>query len=208
MNSPFNSHHLRYEGWFGRHEAAYLSELLAVRAMLPREGIGLEIGVGTGRFAAPLGINFGIDPSSAMLSYSIKRGITCLQGIAEAQPFKDAVFDYALLVTTICFVDDPKGILKEAHRILKPGAPIIIGFIDRTSELGQYYFDHQAENIFYRSAMFYSALEVEKLLSDTGFAEQTWGQTLSKPLNDVQEIQPFSAGRGQEAFVVARAIRA
>ncbi len=128
--------------------------------------------------------------------------------MAEALHFKDAVFDYGLLVTTICFVNDPKGMLNEAHRVLKPGAPIVIGFIDRTSSLGQYYLDHQAENVFYSWATFYSAPEVEKLLRNTAFANQIWGQTLSKPLDEIQEIEPFSAGRGRGAFVVVRAIRA
>jgi ubiquinone/menaquinone biosynthesis C-methylase UbiE len=208
MTSSFDTHHRRYETWFSRHKAAYLSELLAVRALLPWEGRGLEIGVGTGRFATPLGVEVGVDPSKAMLSYSIERGSSCVQGIAENLPFKDTVFDYGLLVTTICFVDDPKGMLNEAHRVLKPGAPIVIGFIDRTSTLGQYYLDHQAENVFYSAATFYSAPEVEKLLRNTGFANQIWGQTLSKPLDEIQEIEPFSAGRGQGAFVVVRAIRA
>jgi ubiquinone/menaquinone biosynthesis C-methylase UbiE len=208
MTSSFNSHHRRYEAWFSRHKAAYFSELLAVRTLLPWEGRGLEIGVGTGRFATPLGVEVGVDPSKAMLSYSIERGISCVQGVAEALPFKDAVFDYGLLVTTICFVDDPKAMLNEAHRVLKPGAPIVIGFIDRTSTLGQYYLDHQAENVFYSEATFYSALKVEKLLRNTGFANQIWAQTLSKPLDEIQEIEPSHAGRGQGAFVVVRAIRA
>ena len=143
-----------------------------------------------------------------MLSYSIERGISCVQGVAEALPFKDAVFDYGLLVTTICFVDDPQGMLNEAHRVLKPGTPIVIGFIDRNSTLGQYYLDHQAENVFYSEATFYSAPEVEKLLRNTGFANQIWGQTLSKPLDEIQEIEHFSAGIGQGAFVVVRAVRA
>jgi len=50
---PFNTHHKRYEAWFTHHQAAYYSELLAVRALLPWQGLGLEIGVGTGRFAGP-----------------------------------------------------------------------------------------------------------------------------------------------------------
>ena len=207
MTSPFNSHHRRYEVWFGRHEAAYLSELLAVRALLPWEGRGLEIGVGTGRFAAPLGIEVGIDPSHVMLSYSMGRGISCILGIAEVLPFKDAVFDYSLLVTTICFVDDPVVMLNEAHRVLKPGAPLVIGFVDRTSMLGQHYLAHQSENDFYSEARFYSSLEVEKLLNDTGFVNQSWGQTLSKPINEIQEIEPLRGGRGHGGFVVVTADR-
>ena len=49
--------------------------------------------------------------------------------------------------------------------------------------------------------------EVEKLLNDTGFADPAWGQTLSKPLNEIQEIEPFRAGLGQGSFVVVRATK-
>ena len=54
--APFEAHHRRYDDWFVRHAAAYQSELLAVRALLPWRGLGLAIGVGTGRFAVPLGV--------------------------------------------------------------------------------------------------------------------------------------------------------
>ena len=203
----FNAYHRRYEGWFRRHSAAYHSELLAVRALLPWEGLGLEIGVGTGRFAAPLGISVGLDPSGAMLAYTIARGVSGIQGVAEALPFKDAAFDYGLVVTTICFVDDPETMLNEAHRVLKSEAPLIIGFVDRTSALGQQYLAHQNESVFYREAQFYSASEVERLLADTGFIDLAWVQTLAKPLNEIQEIEPLGDGHGHGGFVVVKAIR-
>lgn len=71
--APFESHHRRYDEWFERHAAAYHSELLAVRAQLPWQGLGLSVGVGTGRFAAPLGVQVGIDPAHAVLGYAAKR---------------------------------------------------------------------------------------------------------------------------------------
>lgn len=205
--TPFDAGHGRYEAWFQRHPAAYHAELLAVHALLPWHGLGLEIGVGTGRFAAPLGIRVGLDASRAMLAYAVKRGVCSIQGVAEALPFKDAVFDYGLVVTTICFVDDPQKMLNEAHRVLKSRAPLVIGFVDRTSRLGQQYLAHQAESAFYREARFYSALEVERLLGDSGFVDLAWGQTLSKPLNEIQEIEPLSEGRGHGGFVVVKAVR-
>ncbi len=204
---PFEIHHRRYDDWFVRHAAAYQSELLAVRALLPWHGLGLAIGVGTGRFAAPLGVQMGIDPAQEVLDYATKRGISVVQGIAEALPFPDCKFDYALCVTTICFVDDATAMLLEAHRVLKPGAVLVIGFIDRTSDLGQHYLTHQAENLFYREATFFSADEVRDLLRDTGFTEPVWVQTLSKTLDETREIEPLRAGYGQGAFVVVKACR-
>jgi hypothetical protein len=103
-------------------------------------------------------------------------------------------------------VDDPKAMLIEVRRVLKPAAPLVIGFVDRDSALGQYYLDHKAENVFYRGATFYSASEVEMLLRDEGFAHQTWVQTLSKPLNDIQEFEPIRKGRGHCGFVVVEAV--
>jgi len=205
--APFNAYHRRYEAWFQHHEAAYHSELLAVRALLSCQGLGLEIGVGTGRFAAPLGISVGLDPSRAMLAYAVERGITGIQGIAEALPFKDAVFDCGLVVATICFVTDPKTMLKEAYRVLKSGASLVIGFVDRNSRLGQQYLAHQDESVFYRGARFYSAPEVERLLLERGFVDPAWGQTLTKPLNEIQEIEPLCDGHGEGGFVVVQALK-
>lgn len=203
----FDAHHVRYEEWFTRHETAYYCELLAIRALVPWRGLGLEIGVGTGRFAGPLGVRVGVDPSGAMLAYAVERGIQGVQGIAEVLPFRSETFDYALVVTTICFVDDPIALLTEAHRVLKPKGTLVIGFVDRASALGEHYQRHQAENVFYRDARFFSATEVEKLLRETGFDKQIWGQTLSKPLAEVQEIEPLREGYGKGGFVVVSAIR-
>jgi SAM-dependent methyltransferase len=203
----FNTYHSRYDAWFARHREAYHSELMAIRASLPLQGLGLEIGVGSGRFAAPLGVEVGVDPSKAMLAYAIERGIFGIQGIAEALPFGSEIFDYALSVTTICFVDDPTAMLTEAYRVLKHGAVLIIGFIDRTSPMGKHYVDHQDENVFYRGATFYSASEVKKLFNATGFANPTWAQTLFKPLDQIREIEPLRAGYGDGSFVVIRATK-
>jgi SAM-dependent methyltransferase len=205
--APFETHHERYEAWFAKHRAAYLSELLAVRAFVPWEGRGLEIGVGSGRFAAPLGVQVGLDPSPAMLAHAAARGIETVKGVAEDLPFADASFDHVLIVTTICFVDSPVRMLAEAHRVLKPAGRLVIGFIDRESTLGRDYLAHQAESDFYREATFYSADEVELLIRDAGFSISAWGQTLAHPLAETREIEPLRVGRGQCAFVVVAATR-
>jgi len=43
--------------------------------MLPEGGTGIEIGVGTGRFASQLGIKLGLEPSKSMASLARQRGM-------------------------------------------------------------------------------------------------------------------------------------
>ena len=206
-SAPFEAHHRRYDDWFNRHAAAYHSELLAIRALLPWRGLGLAVGVGTGRFAAPLGVHTGIDPAREVLDYAVNRGISCIQAVAEALPFADCSFDYALNVTTICFVDDANAMMSEAYRVLKPGGELLTGFIDRGSKLGRHYLAHQDENVFYRDATFYSASTVDRLLQDAGFTEAVWVQTLTRRLDEVCSIEPLYGGYGRGAFTVVRVKR-
>jgi ubiquinone/menaquinone biosynthesis C-methylase UbiE len=204
---PFESHTDRYERWFERHQAAYCSEMMAVRAQLPLQGLGIEVGVGSGRFAAPLGVAYGVDPSLNMLRRARERGIAVVAGVAEALPFTDDTFDFMLAVTTICFVDDIHAMLAEARRVLKRRGSLIIGFIDRESPLGQRYVEHQAENLFYREATFYSAEQVSSLLTESGFDAEAWVQTLSQSPERMREAETTRPGRGHGAFVVVRAKR-
>lgn len=203
--APFDAHHQRYEAWFEKHQAAYVSEMVALRPFVPWEGRGIEIGVGSGRFAAPLGLQVGVDPSNEMLTRAQARGITVVQGTAEALPLADDSFDHALAVTTICFVDSPERMLAQARRVLKPDAPLVIGFIDRESALGQVYLAHQAQSVFYREATFYSAAEVGSLLVAGGWSIRAWAQTLVTPLATLRDIEPLRPGTGVEAFVVVQA---
>ncbi|MEF8976024.1 MAG: hypothetical protein V5A21_07340 [Halapricum sp.] len=84
--APFEEHTDRYEAWFTEYDDIYRSELEALDRLVTQDGDGLAIGVGSGRFAAPLGIDVGIDPSSAMLDYARNRGIETVRGVAERLP--------------------------------------------------------------------------------------------------------------------------
>ena len=61
--APFQRYTGQYENWFTEHQWVHEAELRAVKALLPENGRGLEIGVGTGRFAKPLGIKTGLEPN-------------------------------------------------------------------------------------------------------------------------------------------------
>ncbi len=202
---PFEKYTERYEDWFGQNEFAYLSELKAIREILP-DGVGVEIGIGSGRFAIPLGIKFGIDPSMKMLEVAYQnKSIIAAAGIAEKIPLRDDIFDFALMVTTICFVDDIEKTFLETHRILKKNGRIIIGFVDRESEIGKFYQQHKNESLFYKIAQFFSTDEVLSHLKNAGFGDFKFVQTIFHPLPDVKNVESVIDGYGKGSFVVISA---
>ena len=202
---PFERYTEEYEDWFERNKFAYLSELEAIKSQLPKTGYGLEIGVGSGRFAAPLGINLGIEPSKKMGEIARQRGIEAIAGVAEALPFDDARFDFALMITTICFLNDVETALKEAYRVLKPDGCLIIGFVDKDSPLGKLYQRHKEDSLFYRVATFYSVKEVISHLKKTGFKNFSFTQTIFSSLAEIRNVEPITDGYGKGSFVVIKA---
>ncbi|WP_254766272.1 class I SAM-dependent methyltransferase [Salinilacihabitans rarus] len=205
--APFEEHTDRYERWFEEHDDAYRSELAALRRILPTTGYGLEIGVGSGRFAAPLGMRVGIDPAEGMLERARERGIDVVRGVAEHLPFEDDAFDAALIVTTICFVDDVARTLAEADRVLDPSGSLVIGYVDEDSPVGRIYQEHKAQNPFYRDATFVSTADLVAALEAAGFTEFEFVQTIYDPPDEVDGLEPIEEGYGDGSFVGIEASR-
>jgi SAM-dependent methyltransferase len=201
---PFERHADRYDSWFLRHRHAYEAEIRALRALLPGQGVGLEIGVGTGRFAVPLGVRSGVEPALAMAEIARRRGVNVAAAVAESLPFAARSFDFALMVTTICFVDDATVALSEARRVVKDGGLLVVGFVDSESRLGRAYQAHRRDNVFYRDARFFSADEVALCLRNAGFCALRTVQTIFRPLADISETEPVKDRYGEGSFVVMR----
>jgi SAM-dependent methyltransferase len=197
----------QYEQWFMDHPFAYVSELHAVRSLLPEGGIGIEIGVGTGRFAAPLGIAKGIEPSGSMAELARKRGVDVTQGVAEKLPYRDQQFEFALMVTTICFLDDRDLAFQEAYRVLKQGGALLIGFVDRESALGRQYLERKDKSLFYKDATFYSAADILSAMERAGFGQFQITQTLFGHPGEMERADPVRKGHGEGSFVVIRGIK-
>lgn len=196
-----------YDQWFETHAFAYQSEVEAVKRFIPSEGIGIEIGVGTGRFSVPFNITVGVEPSEQMAAIAHSRGITVHISRAEQLPFDSEQFDFALMVTTLCFVDNPKLILKEAGRILKPGGKIVVAIIDKESSLGRTYEAMKASNKFYSRAKFYSTKEVIELLHHAHFNQIQTCQTIFSNPDTMTMPDTVKDGYGEGAFVVISAIK-
>ena len=97
----------------------------------------LDLGCGTGRFAAALvqrhGCTaFGVDPSPAMLAVARERSraVTWLQGRAEELPLADDAVERAFLQTVVHLVDDRSAAFAELRRTLEPGGVVAILTVD------------------------------------------------------------------------------
>jgi SAM-dependent methyltransferase len=204
---PFEAHADRYEEWFEEHGDFYRLEIGAIKALLPDFSRGVEIGIGTGRFALPLGIRIGVEPSTEMAARAMEKGLEVIPGTAEELPLPNGSFDFALMVTTICFVDDPAAAFREVRRILRPGGFLIVAFVDRETSLGRHYLEHRDESRFYGPATFFSAGEVRAMMEEAGFGEIEAVQTLfgSDPEQLEGGVKP---GTGEGAFVVIRGKKA
>ncbi|MDF1526869.1 MAG: class I SAM-dependent methyltransferase [bacterium] len=202
----FDSQVDRYEGWFEKNNLTYESQVEAVRSVLP-SGSGIEVGVGTGRFAEPLGIKLGVDPSQSMREVARKKGIDVVHGVAEDLPFPDESLDFVLMVTVICFFDDVPEAFREARRVLKPDGSLIVAFIDRDTPTGRIYDANKADSAFYREATFYSAAEVKAMLEEAGFSSTSFVQTIFKYPREMTEPEPVREGFGEGVFCIVKAIK-
>ncbi len=158
-----------YDRWFDEHGAVYEAQVRMLRDAVPRTGRGLEVGVGSGRFAVPLGIGYGIDPSRELLKMAKSRGIEVVLGEGEHLPCRTGSMDHVLMMTVICFVDDAGALFREAGRVLVPGGTLVVGFIERGGEIEKMYRNEKTKGRFLRYARFWTADEVTRLLEDAGF---------------------------------------
>lgn len=96
----------------------------------------LDLGIGTGaslNYYPNRGRIFGVDLSNGMLRQCRKkmremglRHASVFQGNALQLPFADDTFDHIFISHVISVVSDPCQLVKEAQRVAKPGARIVI----------------------------------------------------------------------------------
>jgi len=205
----FNENVKEYEDWYQKYHEVFLSEVRAIKEQLnklPENINGIEIGVGTGKFAEQLGIKEGVEPSTEMAALAIKRGIEIINGTAENIPFKALSFDFVLFVT-ICHLDTIKAALKEAHRVLKQNGSIIIGFIDKDQQIAKDYQENRKKSTFFKHATFYSVAQIQSFLKETGFKNLEYNQTLFGEIDEITDIQTTKEGFGEGSFVVVKATK-
>jgi ubiquinone/menaquinone biosynthesis C-methylase UbiE len=184
----FDKHAEDYDTWFDEHNSVYHAQLRILRGAVPDFLRGLEVGVGSGRFAAPLGVKYGIDPSQNLVRMAKRRGVEVALGEAEHLPYRPGSFDFVLMMTVICFLDDIQLALNEAHRVLEPGGTLVAGFIEAGGEIFQKYRHEPIKGRFLRFATFRTIDEVYGFFKDAGFGD----------VSVLQKVRGFCVMSGQK----------
>jgi ubiquinone/menaquinone biosynthesis C-methylase UbiE len=111
----------------------------------------LDVGCGTGRFAAALAERgsrvWGVDASEEMVALARGRGVDAKVARAETLPFKEGWFDRAVVVLVLHVLDRPRA-FAELSRVLADDARLAIGTFDHAQFDGHYlnpYFPSLAE---------------------------------------------------------------
>jgi SAM-dependent methyltransferase len=179
----FEEHAEDYDTWFDDHNNVYQAQMRVLRRAVPGFHRGLEVGVGSGRFAAPLGVKCGIDPAQNLVRMAKRRGVEVARGEAEHLPYRAGSFDFVLMMTVICFLDDIPRAFQETHRVLEPGGILAAGFIEAGGEIFQKY---RHEPI--QFATFHTIDEVYGFFRDAGFTD----------VSVLQKVHGFCAMSGRK----------
>ena len=181
--NPFNEAPERYDSWFDAQPALFKAESALIKRFLGGRAPALEVGTGTGRFAAVCGVDVGVDPALNALLIAKERGVKVVCALGKALPFPSSFFDAVLINTVLCFVEDRKAFLLEAGRVLKKDGRLVLGFINRESKLGRVY--TEKPGFFLKSARFLSVTDVLELLGQTGFTVIDGGGLFADTLKEL-----------------------
>jgi phosphatidylethanolamine/phosphatidyl-N-methylethanolamine N-methyltransferase len=131
----YDFHSVFYDATFGRLVRRRIAGAIA-HMNIQHEDLVLDLGIGTGvslNYYPRRGRIFGIDLSSGMLREARKkiseRGlehVNVFQADALRLPFADDSFDHVFISHVISVVSDPYKLVREAQRVAKPDARIVI----------------------------------------------------------------------------------
>jgi SAM-dependent methyltransferase len=125
----------------------------AIRPWLPRDpgdcSPVLDLGAGTGQFAAAIAGWFGVEvvaaePSGGMRAQAARafphRGVRWVAGLAERLPLADRTCAWAWVSTVVHHLDDLEAAAAELRRVLRPAAPVLVrqAFPGRMDEISLY----------------------------------------------------------------------
>lgn len=150
--------------------AALSPKIVSSRVKPFVKGKTLDVGIGAGPIVQELKGKcdvYGVDISRPLLKKANKRGANVVRGDAENLPFKSASFDSAMCLETLGHIENPRKVLREINRSLKPGATLVLSMPEKSKAS-----EHSSANVMERGApefKSYSKKELSDMLIESGF---------------------------------------
>lgn len=180
MENIWDEVSLSYEDWYETPLGRAVDEAerrTFLRLSEPKVGERvLEVGCGTGHwtkwFREGLGMRVvGLDLSEGMLA--VARGrlpeVPLVRGDAASLPFRDGSFDLVAAVTVLEFVPEPKEVLDEMWRCVRPGGKMAVGALKEGSPFARRRRQRASEvRTVFSHAHFFGYDELKELLRHYG----------------------------------------
>lgn len=190
----FNAVARFYDDWYNHPQGKQVFEVekKAVNHMIPRKGLGVEIGAGTGVFAESLTTEdrtvICVDPSAEMLRNAKKRDLPCILGFGDFLPLRKSLVDFSYMITVLEFLNDPIRLFKEIKDNSKENHVFSVLFINTESSWGDLYREIGAKgDPVFQHARLYSLEKVAEMLKVAEYTvSDAMGTLNSSPMN--QEI--------------------
>lgn len=155
-----------YEAWYETARGSWIAsrEFGLMMRLLdpPAGGMLLDVGCGTGHFSrrfAATGLQVaGLDPDPTMLEHArrLGGGVDYLRGTATELPLPDDAYDFVTAVTSLCFIAETPGALREMWRVARRA--VLLGLLNRHSLL----YRQKRESGGYRGARWDTAAEARR----------------------------------------------
>lgn len=160
-----------------RRSKTFLDKACSLLGKKPEEIRLLDVGCSSGAFlgaAVRLGYRAeGVEPAAKAAATAQAAGLKVRQGLLHEAAYADGEFDVVTLFEVIEHLKEPKALLQECQRILRPGGILLVGtgnaagWSARTMGAHWEYFDIAKHG---GHISFYSPQSLGKLAQQTGFA--------------------------------------
>jgi SAM-dependent methyltransferase len=176
-------------------------------ATVPAGGVIVDIGAGDGfhldilrQSGDPSWRLVAVEPDPKAASALARRGgVEVHTGFLEELDLPSGSFDFAIMIMVIEHVDDPVGILREVHRLLRPGGGVGVvtdnihapdAWLGRRRHWGGYHFP--------RHFNLYSKTSLTRLAEEAGLEVERL-TTMVSPVNWTYTLHNYLADRGAPA---------